>query len=25
VQGDHCDRIVEALQKEGLVVKRSGG
>ncbi len=25
VQGDHCDRVVEALKKEGLVVKRSGG
>lgn len=25
VQGDHCDRVVEALKKLGRVVKRAGG
>ena len=25
VQGDHCDRVVEALQKMGHKVKRAGG
>jgi translation initiation factor 1 len=25
VQGDHCDRIVEALKKLGHQVKRAGG
>ena len=25
VQGDHCDRVVDALKKQGRVVKRAGG
>jgi len=25
VQGDHCDRIIEALKRDGYVVKRAGG
>ena len=25
VQGDHCDRIIEALKSQGFVVKRAGG
>ena len=25
VQGDHCERVIEALKKQGYVVKRSGG
>ena len=25
VQGDHCDRVIEALKKQGRVVKRAGG
>ena len=25
VQGDHCDRVIEALKKRGHAVKRSGG
>jgi translation initiation factor 1 len=25
LQGDHCVRVIEALQGEGLVVKRAGG
>ena len=25
VQGDHCERVVEALKKQGRVVKRAGG
>jgi translation initiation factor 1 len=25
VQGDHCDRAIELLKKEGYAVKRSGG
>ncbi|CAN5745696.1 translation initiation factor Sui1 [soil metagenome] len=25
VQGDHCDRVVEWLKKEGFTVKRAGG
>jgi len=25
VQGDHCERVIEALQREGFVVKRAGG
>ena len=25
VQGDHCDRIIEALKKQGHQVKRAGG
>ena len=25
VQGDHCERVIEALKKEGRVVKRAGG
>ena len=25
VQGDHCDRVVEALKAQGFVVKRAGG
>lgn len=25
VQGDHCERVIEALKKEGWVVKRAGG
>lgn len=25
VQGDHCDRLVAALQAQGFTVKRSGG
>lgn len=25
VQGDHCDRIIEALKGKGFVVKRAGG
>jgi len=25
VQGDHCERVIELLQKEGWVVKRAGG
>ncbi|ACB35803.1 translation initiation factor SUI1 [Leptothrix cholodnii SP-6] len=25
VQGDHCERVVEALKKEGWTVKRAGG
>lgn len=25
VQGDHCDRVMEALKAQGLVVKRAGG
>lgn len=25
VQGDHCDRIIEALKRDGHVVKRAGG
>jgi translation initiation factor 1 len=25
VQGDHCERIIEALKKQGRVVKRAGG
>lgn len=25
VQGDHCERIMEALKAQGFVVKRSGG
>lgn len=25
VQGDHCERVVEWLKKEGLTVKRAGG
>jgi translation initiation factor 1 len=25
VQGEHCDRIIEWLAKEGFVVKRAGG
>jgi translation initiation factor 1 len=25
VQGDHCDRVMEALKNQGFVVKRSGG
>ena len=25
VQGDHCDRVIEALQGKGFVVKRAGG
>jgi translation initiation factor 1 len=25
VQGDHCERIIEMLNRQGLVVKRAGG
>lgn len=25
VQGDHCERIIEMLKSQGLVVKRAGG
>lgn len=25
VQGDHCDRIMEALKRQGYAVKRAGG
>jgi translation initiation factor 1 len=25
VQGDHCDRVIEALQAQGFNVKRAGG
>lgn len=25
VQGDHCDKVMEALQKQGLKPKRAGG
>jgi translation initiation factor 1 len=25
VQGDHCDRVIEALKAQGFVVKRAGG
>ena len=25
VQGDHCGRVIEALKKQGRVVKRAGG
>jgi translation initiation factor 1 len=25
VQGDHCERVIEALKAQGFVVKRSGG
>lgn len=25
VQGDHCERVIEWLQREGWVVKRAGG
>lgn len=25
VQGDHCERVLDALRKEGWVVKRAGG
>ena len=25
VQGDHCERVIEALQRDGFVVKRAGG
>jgi translation initiation factor 1 len=25
VQGDHCDRVMEALKNQGFVVKRAGG
>ena len=25
VQGDHCDRIIDALKKQGHQVKRAGG
>ena len=25
VQGDHCDRVIEALKGQGFVVKRAGG
>jgi translation initiation factor 1 len=25
VQGDHCERVIEALRKRGRVVKRAGG
>jgi len=25
VQGDHCERVIESLRKEGWVVKRAGG
>ncbi len=25
VQGDHCDQVIEALQKQGHRVKRAGG
>lgn len=25
VQGDHCARIIEALQRQGFTVKRAGG
>jgi predicted translation initiation factor SUI1 len=25
IQGDHCDRVIEALKKQGWVVKRAGG
>jgi translation initiation factor 1 len=25
VQGDHCDRVIQALKKQGRVVKRAGG
>ncbi len=25
VQGDHCERVIEALRKQGRVVKRAGG
>ena len=25
VQGDHCDRVIELLKAQGLVVKRAGG
>ena len=25
VQGDHCERVIEALNKQGRVVKRAGG
>ncbi|HJW11099.1 MAG TPA: translation initiation factor Sui1 [Albitalea sp.] len=25
VQGDHCDRVIECLKKEGWAVKRAGG
>ncbi len=25
VQGDHCDRIIEVLKRDGYVVKRAGG
>ena len=25
VQGDHCDRIIEALKAQGFTVKRAGG
>jgi translation initiation factor 1 len=25
VQGDHCDRVMEALKAQGFVVKRAGG
>jgi translation initiation factor 1 len=25
VQGDHCERVIEALRKQGRVVRRAGG
>jgi translation initiation factor 1 len=25
VQGDHCDRVIDALEKQGWTVKRAGG
>jgi len=25
IQGDHCERVIEALKKQGWVVKRAGG
>ncbi len=25
IQGDHCDKVIEQLQKQGFTVKRAGG
>lgn len=25
IQGDHCERVIEALKKDGFTVKRAGG
>ena len=25
IQGDHCDRVIDVLKKQGWIVKRAGG